>query len=118
MQVQVAEKLDFQCSYMNDVIRILGIFIDNAIEETTDMGNGYVVIVAMNTEQGCLFSVANNYKNKPELAQMQQQGYTTKGENHGMGLYWAEEMIKKHEIIHNMDITDTEVVQEIEIIKE
>lgn len=35
-----------------------------------------------------------------------------------MGLYWAEELIKKHEIIHNMDITDTEVVQEIEIIKE
>ena len=118
MQVQVAEKLDFQCSYMNDVIRILGIFIDNAIEETTDMENGYVVIVAMNTEQGCLFSVANNYKQKPELALIQQRGYTTKGENHGMGLYWAEEMIKKHEIIHNMDITDTEVVQEIEIIKE
>lgn len=118
MQVQVAEKLDFQCSYMNDVIRMLGIFIDNAIEETTDMENGYVVIVAMNTEQGCLFSVANNYKQKPELAVIQQRGYTTKGENHGMGLYWAEELIKKHEIIHNMDITDTEVVQEIEIIKE
>lgn len=118
MQVQVDEKLDFQCSYMNDVIRILGIFIDNAIEETTDMENGYVVIVAMNTEQGCLFSVANNYKQKPELALIQQRGYTTKGENHGMGLYWAEEMIKKHGVIHNVNITDTEVVQEIEIVKE
>ena len=118
MQVQVDEKLDFKCSYMNDVIRILGIFIDNAIEETRDMENGYIIIVAMNTEQGCLFSVTNNYKTKPELALMQQRGYTTKGENRGMGLYWAEEMIKMHEIIHNMDITGTEIVQEIEIIKE
>lgn len=118
MQVQVDEKLNFKCSYMKDVIRILGIFIDNAIEETRNMENGYIIIVAMNTEQGCLFYVTNNYKNKPELALMQQRGYTTKGENHGMGLYWAEELIKKHEIIHNMDITDTEVVQEIEIIKE
>lgn len=118
MQVQMDEKLNFKCSYMKDVIRILGIFIDNAIEETRNMENGYIVIVAMNTEQGCLFSVANNYKQKPELALIQQRGYTTKGENHGMGLYWAEELIKKHEIIHNMDITDTEVIQEIEIIKE
>ena len=118
MQVQVDEKLDFKCSYMNDVIRILGIFIDNAIEETRDMENGYIIIVAMNTEQGCLFSVTNNYKTKLELALMQQRGYTTKGENRGMGLYWAEEMIKMHEIIHNMDITGTEIVQEIEIIKE
>lgn len=118
MQIQVDEKLDFKCSYMKDVIRILGIFIDNAIEETRNMENGYIIIVAMNTEQGCLFSVTNNYKTKPELALMQQRGYTTKGENRGMGLYWAEELIKKNEIIHNMDITDTEVVQEIEIIKE
>lgn len=91
---------------------------DKAIEETKDMENGYIIIVAMNTEQGCLFSIANNYKKKPELSLMQQQGYTTKGENHGMGLYWAEEMIKKHEVIHNVNITDAEVVQEIEIIKE
>lgn len=118
MQIQVDEKLDFQCSYMKDVIRILGIFIDNAIEETVDMENGYIIIVAMNTEQGCLFSVTNNYKNKPELALMQQRGYTTKGENRGMGLHWAEEMIKKHEIMHDTNITDTEVMQEIEIIKE
>ena len=48
---------------------------------------------------------------------MQQRGNTTKGENRGMGLYWAEELIKKNEIIHNMDNTDTEVVQEIEDIK-
>ena len=118
MQIQVDEKLDFKCSYMKDVIRILGIFIDNAIEETRNMENGYIIIVAMNTEQGCLFSVTNNYKTKPELALMQQRGYTTKGENRGMGLYWAEEKIKMHEIIHNMDITGTEIVQEIEIIKE
>ncbi len=118
MQIQVDEKLDFKCSYMKDVIRIIGIFIDNAIEETKDMKNGYIIIVAMNTEQGCLFSIANNYKKKPELALMQQRGYTTKGENHGMGLYWAEEMIKKREVIHNVNITDAEVVQEIEIIKE
>ena len=64
MQIQVDEKLDFKCSYMKDVIRILGIFIDNAIEETRNIENGYIIIVAMNTEQGCLFSIANNYKKK------------------------------------------------------
>ena len=71
MYLQIDEKLDLQCSYMKDVIRILGIFIDNAIEETRDMENGYIIIVAMNTEQGCFFSVTNNYKNKPELALIQ-----------------------------------------------
>ena len=118
MYLQIDEKLDLQCSYMKDVIRILGIFIDNAIEETRDMENGYIIIVAMNTEQGCFFSVTNNYKNKPELALIQQRGYTTKGENRGMGLYWADELVKKHEIMHNTNITDTEIAQEIEIMKE
>ena len=118
MYLQIDEKLDLQCSYMKDVIRILGIFIDNAIEETRDMENGYIIIVAMNTEQGCFFSVTNNYKNKPELALIQQREYTTKGENRGMGLYWADELVKKHEIMHNTNITDTEIAQEIEIMKE
>ena len=118
MYLQIDEKLDLLCSYMKDVIRILGIFIDNAIEETRDMENGYIIIVAMNTEQGCFFSVTNNYKNKPELALIQQRGYTTKGENRGMGLYWADELVKKHEIMHNTNITDTEIAQEIEIMKE
>ena len=45
-------------------------------------------------------------------------GYTTKGENRGMGLYWADELVKKHEIMHNTNITDTEIAQEIEIMKE
>ena len=55
---------------------------------------------------------------KPELALIQQRGYTTKGENRGMGLYWADELVKKHEIMHNTNITDTEIAQEIEIMKE
>ena len=62
-----------------------GIFIDNAIEETRDMENGYNIIVAMNTEQGCFFSVTNNYKNKPELALIQQRGYTKRRKSwHGI----------------------------------
>lgn len=117
MQIQVDEKFHFKCNYVQDVIRILGIFIDNAIEETADMDNGYVMIIAVNTDQGVLFSVTNNFKKKPELSLMEQRGYTTKGEERGMGLYWVKELVKKHGIIHNVDVTDTEVIQEIEIIK-
>lgn len=49
---------------------------------------------------------------------MQQKGYSTKGEGRGMGLYWAEELVKTHEIIHNVKILEGEIIQEIEIVKE
>ena len=80
------------------------------------MENGYIVIVAMNTTYGVLFSVINNYKKKPDLAVMRDKGYTTKGENRGMGLSWAEKLIKKYGIIHNVDISEGEITQEIEIV--
>lgn len=118
MQVQIEKKFNLQCDCLNDIIRILGVFIDNAIEETVNLESGYITIMAMNTKQGALISVANNYRKKPELALMQQKGYSTKGNGRGMGLYWAEKLIKVHGIIHNIDISEKEVVQEIEIIKE
>lgn len=32
-----------------------------------------------------------------------------------MGLYWADELIKKHGIIHNVDVSEGEIIQEIEV---
>lgn len=116
IKVQIDEKFQCECSYMKDIIRILGVFLDNSIEETQNMENGYIVIVAMNTTYGVLFSVINNYKKKPDLAVMRDKGYTTKGENRGMGLYWAEKLIKKYGIIHNVDISEGEITQKIEIV--
>ena len=118
MEVQIDNQFELRCSYMNDIIRILGIFIDNAIEETANLEDGYIIIMAVNSESGGVFSVINNYKKKPDLALMQQKGYSTKGEGRGMGLYWAEELVKTHEIIHNVKILEGEIIQEIEIVKE
>lgn len=118
MEVQIDNQFELRCSYMNDIIRILGIFIDNAIEETANLEDGYIIIMAVNSESGGVFSVINNYKKKPDLALMQQKGYSTKGEGRGMGLYWAEEHVKTHEIIHNVKILEGEIIQEIEIVKE
>lgn len=115
IQVQIDEKFQFVCSYMKDIIRILGVFLDNSIEETQHMENGYIIVLATNTTYGVLFSVINNYKKRPDLALMQTRGYTTKGKNHGMGLYWADELIKKHGIIHNVDVSEGEIIQEIEV---
>lgn len=118
MEVQIDNQFELRCSYMNDIIRILGIFIDNAIEETANLEDGYIIIMAVNSESGGVFSVINNYKKKPDLALMQQKGYSTKGEGRGRGLYWAEELVKTHEIIHNVKILEGEIIQEIEIVKE
>ncbi len=48
---------------------------------------------------------------------MTQKGHSTKGEGRGNGLYWAEQVLEKHEdMIHNLKIEKERVIQELEII--
>ncbi len=103
---------------MNTLIRILGIFLDNAIEEAELADTHAVTIFARHTERGFLFIIENDYKDKPDLSQMSLKGYSTRGEGRGMGLYWVDKIVKKRQcFLHTIEIQDGKVIQKIEVIK-
>lgn len=119
VQTDITGNLTIDYEGMEDLIRILGVFLDNAIEETEDMDEGEIRICIGETAKGIGFRVENNYKCQPTLSLMTQKGYSTKGDGRGNGLYWAEQILEKHtDMFHDLKIEEQRVIQTLEIIKE
>ena len=93
VRVNIAENLTVDYKYMEELVRILGIFLDNAIEETEFMKNGEIEIIIQETTKGVRFCIQNNFENQPDISRMTQKGHSTKGEGRGNGLYWAEQVL-------------------------
>lgn len=68
-----------------DMLRGLGILIDNAMEAVPEE-NGQIRLVMLQEEKELYIAVANNYETEPNLNALSQKGYTTKGSGHGTGL--------------------------------
>ena len=69
----------------DDLLRALGILLDNAIE-AVPTGGGQVRVVLLQEEKELYLAVANNYEKAPDLTALTKKGYTTKGAGHGTGL--------------------------------
>lgn len=69
----------------DDLLRALGILLDNAIEAAPETG-GQVRVVLLQEEKELYLAVANNYAQVPDLPALTRKGYTTKGAGHGTGL--------------------------------
>lgn len=78
-----------------DLTRILGILLDNAIEETTKISNGIIEIGIKNNETACSYIIKN-----PLTSQTQQMGIhagqTTKGKGHGKGLLIVQQLLEQY----------------------
>ena len=69
----------------DDLLRALGILLDNAIE-AVPKEEGQVRVVLLQEEKELYLAVANNYEKAPDLSALAKKGYTTKGSGHGTGL--------------------------------
>lgn len=79
------------------VIRLLGIFLDNAIEAAAASGKPGSVKMAMIAEdQSFECMIVNSHSDAPlPFDQLSKKGYSTKGENRGLGLYTAASLISR-----------------------
>ena len=69
----------------DDLLRAVGILLDNAIEAAAKR-DGLVRVVLLQEEKQLYLAVANNYDVAPNMAAIARKGYTTKGSGHGTGL--------------------------------
>lgn len=69
----------------DDLLRAVGILLDNAIEAAAKQ-NGLVRVVLLQEERQLYLAVANNYEVTPDMTALTRKGYTTKGSGHGTGL--------------------------------
>ncbi|NLV35470.1 MAG: GHKL domain-containing protein [Clostridiaceae bacterium] len=100
---------------ISELCEIVGIFIDNAIEEAAKIETK-VDIMVRKSEDHVEISISNGYASSPDLRLIFEDGYSTKGDNRGMGLAIAKKIIDKYKnILHIASIEDNVFSQTIEI---
>lgn len=91
-----------------DICKIMGVFLDNAIEAVSNLDEKFIDL-EMSTENNKLYiSITNNYEGTILIEEIENHGYTTKGEGHGYGLSLVKELIDKNSLLKNEKVISSD----------
>ena len=90
-------------SKMNyDICRIVGIILDNAIEETCKFNKkDREIIISMYVDEFFFIEVSNRIKDNFDINKISEKGYTTKTKGHGYGLSLLTKIVNENNNIYN-----------------
>jgi len=80
-----------------DLVRIIGILMDNAIEACRELPDGKLLTGCFKDEDGITIIVQNTCRpDIPKVYELLQEGFSTKGEGRGLGLTNLKEIVDAH----------------------
>lgn len=95
---------------------LIGVFLDNAIEECEKKSMSNISIEIYKLSKDINIIISNTIHSNINLRRIGEKGYTTKGRNHGNGIYLVKKLLKENEKIKvNTKIINNYFVQEIKI---
>lgn len=98
------ENLDTKLNY--DICRIVGVFLDNSIEETEKLDERKIMLSMYEQNNDLVIEISNKFKNVPDLERLEEKGYSTKGKGHGYGLSLVNDIVNNNnQIINEKGIT-------------
>lgn len=102
-----------------DLCRIIGIFLDNAIEATLETDYPSIRFALINLDAEYLFIISNTFLEKGiPYATLAKPNVSTKGVNRGIGLYNAHEIISKYnQVFLDTEVQDKTFVQRLHLSK-
>ena len=108
VNICVEDKIDN--FYVNEMhlSRVLGIFLDNSLEAGLELDNNrFLELIILKVNKTVVIQITNTFKNSNlDIDQINKSGYSSKGENRGIGLSSANDIISKHNMILNTRIED------------
>ena len=84
---------------IREVCIILGIYLDNALEAAEKSKEKNVVLEIYEINKEINFVISNTYEEILSIKNMNRKNFTTKGKNHGRGLYYVNKIIRKYKWI-------------------
>lgn len=101
---------------IDNLYTILGVLLDNIIDSIKISNDKLVSIIAYVNDDKVYFEFANTYNGEIDLEKLGNGKYTTKGNNHGVGLNIIKKIVSNSEI-YKLDtfILDNFFVQKLEI---
>ena len=82
---------------LEDISKIIGVYLDNAIQAVSEMNEKYIIIEFYLEDKNVVFSLSNNYSGIVDISKLDKEGYTTKGNGHGYGLSLVKDIISKND---------------------
>ena len=99
-----------------DFIRCLGILIDNAMEEVKENNGKIHLVFLVATNAQLTMTISNTIRREIDCEKIFQEGYSTKGNNRGMGLSILQEIIHQNEnVTMETRVGNNEFIQELTI---
>lgn len=99
-----------------DIIKILGVFLDNAIEAAIESKEKQIVLEIFCTKKEFNFILSNTFSGKIDIKKISDIKYTTKGKNRGYGLALVKKIVSNNskltvekEIINNYYVTKLKI---------
>lgn len=82
------------------LVEMLGTLLDNAIQDMQTTGEREFLYVEAKREDKIIIRVANPHRKLQnyEFLKMFEKGYSTKGENRGIGLYHVKKLVQKYKM--------------------
>lgn len=99
-----------------DLCRILGIFLDNAIEAASETTSRCIDISLVQSDELSVTIGNTCVVDTLPLSNLDTMGFSTKGEHRGIGLHTVSEILMKYpNVIHSVALKDYYFVQKLEI---
>lgn len=81
-----------------DLCQIIGIFLDNAIDATSQAEEPYITMSILKNDSELNILIMNSIKDENiDVKRIYEKGYSSNGEGRGFGLHIVDEIIKKYE---------------------
>ena len=94
ISIEVPELIEHIEMNTVDLSRVIGIIIDNAIEASESLEDALIRIAFIKNEDSVLFIVMNKCSDTtPQIHELFQENFSTKGKNRGLGLSNLKEII-------------------------
>jgi len=118
VSIEVTEKIADIPMDTLDLSRIIGIFLDNAIEAALETDTPCIRFALIRLDTEYIFIVSNEFLDKDISCNiLEKPNVSTKGINRGWGLYNAHEIISKYDTVFlDTEILNTTFVQRLRIV--
>ena len=83
-------------SQIKDLTNLIGIYFDNAIEAAAETKEKIITLEIYEIKETIKIVISNTYANTIPSGRRNEKGISTKGENRGNGLYFAQNILSKN----------------------
>lgn len=118
ISIEVPDEIDKIDMNTIDFSRVTGIILDNSIEASEALEDPLIRIAFINNEESVTFIVMNKCSNDiPKIYELFEEGFSTKGDDRGVGLTTLKELIDGTEnVLLDTIIENGYFIQKVEII--